>query len=151
MTPLKERMLEEVNDIIMLAAQHRYRIGMYYALSPHSDIESIASHLRRMRACANIKHRLNHFWIDRYSADERHQISTGSFTTDRGWGMDTPGQLSKTWEPMSGEMIYIAIHRQLFSKRFPMRIKRGPGKGHIKMQMVKLNTPIIEGIKKCVN
>ena len=71
---------------------------------------------------------------------ENELIANKDFN-DGDWGMDEPGQLGKPWQPMNGSVI-INMSVTLYYENRPVRIKKGPGKGRIKMRNVKLTNPI---------
>ena len=68
-------------------------------------------------------------------------IVNGDFNEGSWMGMDETGQLGKPWQPMNGSVI-VNVSFTLYYENRPVRIKKGPGKGQIKMRNVKLTNPI---------
>ena len=70
-------------------------------------------------------------------------IVNGDFNDgDSGWSLYGPCELgANSWIPMNGSVI-INMSVTLYYENRPVRIKKGPGKGRIKMVSVKLTNPI---------
>ena len=82
-------------------------------------------------------------------------VNSDHLSESSGWGINTNWMLDegkalvigncsedvKPWVPMNGTVI-VNVSCMLYAEKRPVRIKKGPGKGQIKMVTVKLTNPI---------